>query len=103
MFDTDPRTEAMHTVDLLHEGAVRAVFRALIAERDHEAQARLIAEIGPRARSLDLGEPIFREWLLEALEYRISPPDEDDLGLTRPTGSTTLPFSLADSVAFLAA
>lgn len=95
MYDADPRIEAFRIVDQLRDGAVRAVFRALIHDRDHEAQARLVAILGGAARELDLAEPVLREWLLEALEYRISPPDDEDLGITRPTGAATLAFDLA--------
>ncbi|MEQ1571737.1 MAG: hypothetical protein ABMA64_39275 [Myxococcota bacterium] len=87
----DPRAEALHIVDHLSDGVVRAVFRALIRDRDPEARARLAAAGQPA----DVADPDLREWLLEALEYRISPPDDDDLGLTRPTGSSTLALELA--------
>ena len=80
-----------------HEGTNNIAF-ALISFESLAAyesyRARLRAALGPAAGDVDLMDPEYREWLLEALEYRISPPDEDDLGLTRPTGSVTLPFEL---------
>lgn len=96
MFDEDPRRDAVILADLLREGTVRAVFRALIRNRDEEALAHLRTALGSGVERLDLGEPVFREWLIEVLEYRISPPDDEDLGPTSPfdSGSFTLPMEI---------
>jgi hypothetical protein len=101
MFHDDPRKDACTIAELLAESVVRSVFRALVRERDTEAKVRLMTALGPAAASLDLEDPVFREWFLEALGYRISPPDEEDAGLTRPwgSGSFTLSFGFEREVA----
>jgi hypothetical protein len=99
MFHDDPRHDACTIADLLPESVVRSVFRALVRDRDTEVKVRLMGALGPSASSLDLEDPVFREWFLEALGYRISPPDEDDVGLTRPTGSGGFTLSFAREVA----
>jgi hypothetical protein len=99
MFHDDPRQDACTIADMLPESVVRSVFRALVRDRDTEAKVRLMAALGPSAASLELEDPVFREWFLEALGYRISPPDDEDTGLTRFTGSGGFTLSFARSVA----
>jgi hypothetical protein len=92
MFDDDPRRNAIILADLLGDGAVRWVFRALIRDRDDDARQHLATALGPRVAALDLADPVLREALLDALEYRISPPDDEDPG-PESSSERTLPIS----------
>ncbi|MEQ1506245.1 MAG: hypothetical protein ABMB14_28700 [Myxococcota bacterium] len=79
----DPRRLAFAIAGRLGARTLRAVFRALVGGRDDEARARLGA-VPWLPEGWDLADPVFREWLLEAVEYRISPPDLDEDDVTEP-------------------
>lgn len=72
--------EAQQIVDRLRDGVVRAVFRSLIRDEDAAAMRFLSEALGRSALLIDLSDEASREELLLALEYRISPPDEEDTG-----------------------
>jgi hypothetical protein len=70
-----PRQPGRAAADLavrLRPSVVRAVFRALVHDHDAEATARLTAIVGALPPDCDLADP------LDVLEYRISPPDDED-------------------------
>lgn len=80
----DPRRLALTIAAKLRRSTVRAIFRAMIRGRHDEVVARIEQACGPLPPSCDLQDDVFREWLFDALEYRISPPDDDDSGITEP-------------------
>jgi hypothetical protein len=80
----DPRRMAMSLAGSLREGTARAVLRAFVRGRDEEAR-RLLSRTGFVDLDAWLADPLFLEWLLEGLEYRIAPDvDESDSADTEP-------------------
>jgi hypothetical protein len=80
MFDDDPCRDAWMIARRLPDRVVRRLFSDLVHDRDVSAAERLRRALGPLAADLDLADALFRECLLDCLEYRISPPDEEDPG-----------------------
>lgn len=95
--------EAQQIVGRLRDGAVRAVFRSLIRDEDSAAMDLLSAALGRGALLIDLSDETFREDLLEALEYRISPPDEEDTGPVFARADETFALEHREPMALLAA
>lgn len=90
----DPRRLAVAIAAKLRKGTVRAVFRAMIRGRHDEVAARLRAALGTLPAGCDLRDEMFREWLFDALEYRISPPDDDEDGLTEPYDDDSVSWAI---------
>ena len=88
----DPRRMAMALVGSLREGTARAVLRAFVRGREDEAR-RLMRRTGFVDLDRWLADPVFSEWLLEALDDRVSPPDADDR--TSPD-AVTEPYELLE-------
>ncbi|MEZ4235096.1 MAG: hypothetical protein R3F59_02825 [Myxococcota bacterium] len=84
MFDDDPRRDAWLVARHLPDSAARRLLCDLVRGRDDDARRRLRRVFGAEAELLDLRDGVFREWLLESLEYRISPPDDEDPGPALP-------------------
>ena len=92
----DPRRMAMALVGSLRDGAARATLRAFVRGREEEA-LRLLRRTGFGDLEGWLADPVFYEWLLEGLDYRISPPDLDAGADTVPDAIDTEPYDLADA------
>ena len=90
----DPRRMAMSLVGSLREGLARAALRAFVRGRDDEAR-RLLRRTCFVDLDRWLADPVFVEWLLEALEYRISPPEPGD-DRTEPDTVDTEPYDLLE-------
>jgi hypothetical protein len=77
----DRRRVATILASRIRRATVRAIFRASIRGRHDEVHALLAEACGPLPAGCDLSDPEFLDDLLDALEYRISPPDDEDPGL----------------------
>jgi hypothetical protein len=96
LFDDDPCRDAWLIGQRLPMRVVRRLLADLVNQRDADAAVRLRGALGPCAACLDLGDPEFREYLLESLDYRVSPPDEEDPGPTSPFGDSRTPAERRD-------
>ena len=90
----DPRRMAMSLVGSLREGTARAVLRAFVRGREDEAR-RLMRRTGFVDLDRWLADPVFAEWLLEALDDRVSPPEAGD-DRTEPDAVDTEPYDLLE-------
>src|SRR5689334_19652877 len=77
MTTTDPRRRAQALVGGLREGTARAALRAFVRGRDEEGR-RLLARAGFAGIDAWLDDAVFYEALLDALEHRIAPADDDE-------------------------
>lgn len=87
----DPRRMAMALAGSLREGTARALLRAFVRGRDDEAR-RLLLRTGFVDADEWLGNPVFLEWLLEGLEYRVAPDVDGDE--SEPDTIDTEPYEL---------
>lgn len=91
----DSRRLAVAVVASLREGTARALLRAFVRGRVEEGRRLLLRHPLVDDVDLRLADPVFVEWLLEALDLRISPPDPTEP--SAPDEVDTEPYELDTS------